>query len=108
MAAVARGKDRLGDRPRNADRRIVPGNADLTSRVLQVGTFVFDLRDRADHAESVSEALRDEDLFEVRRRQVDADPASECRRSAPDVYGNVEDLAFNDPDELSLWPAELQ
>src|SRR6266850_5520798 len=108
MATVAQGKERLRDWPRYADRRVIPGNADLAGRVVQIGALVFDLRDGTDHAESVRKARRDKDLFEIRRRQADTVPASKGRRPAPDVDGDVEDLAFDDSDELPLRPPKLQ
>src|SRR5437773_652038 len=108
MAVVARGERGLRHRPRNADRGIVPRDADLARRVVQVGALVFDLCDGADDTESVGKSRRDEALLEIRCGQTDADPATERRRAAADVDGDVEDLSLDDPDQLSLWPPKLQ
>src|SRR5476649_159466 len=53
MLRVARGKQRMGHRPGDPDAGVVPGDADLARRVVQLGALVLDLRNRTDHAEAV-------------------------------------------------------
>src|SRR5262245_42025029 len=108
QAIVARGERRCRNRPGDPDGRIVPGNADLAARVVHIGALVFDLRDRRDDAESVRESRRDEALLEIRGGQVGGNPRTEGRGAAADVDGDVENLALDHPDQLSLRPPYLQ
>src|SRR5262249_55163377 len=59
VAGVARRQDRLAYGPHDRQHRIVPRDADLARRVVQIGALVLDLRNRADDAEAVREAWRD-------------------------------------------------
>src|SRR4029077_2466603 len=58
--------------------------------------------------EAMREASGNVDLLEVLRRDADTDPLAERRRPAPDVDGDVEDLAFDDAKELALRALQLQ
>src|SRR4051794_33880839 len=65
MRAVALGQDGLPRRPGDREPRIVPGDADLGCRIVQLRALVFDLGDRADDEEPVGEAGRHVALGEV-------------------------------------------
>src|SRR6185295_13960780 len=65
VPAVSVGEDRTGDRPRNSEVRIVPGDADLARRVVDVRALVLDLGGGTDDAESVRKAWRHVDLLEA-------------------------------------------
>src|SRR6266436_3145431 len=56
ICAVALRQERLSHRPPNGERRIVPGDAELACRIVDISGLVLDLRDRTDDAESVGEA----------------------------------------------------
>src|SRR2546422_2112893 len=71
MMAVAIGQQRLGDRPANRERRIVPRDANFCRRIVEVRAFVFDLGDGTDDAETVREPGRDVALFEILGREED-------------------------------------
>src|SRR6185295_9810777 len=101
MPRVTIRENRIRHRPGDADGRVVPRDADLAGRVVDVGALVFDLRDVADDGEAVREAFGNVDLLEVLRRHADADPFAERRRAAPDVDGDVENLALDDAKELA-------
>src|SRR5262245_1385054 len=108
MMAVARGEQWFADRPRDRERRIVPGDPDFTGWVVHVGALVLDLRDWRDDTEAVGEAGGDVALAEVVGAQRDGDPVAERRRAPPYVGRDVVDLSFDDPYELGLGPLELQ
>jgi hypothetical protein len=55
MCAVSRGEKWVPRRPSDGERRIVPGDADLARRIVDIGALVFDLRDRTDDVKAVGE-----------------------------------------------------
>src|SRR5205085_9267341 len=95
MSAVAVRQKRGGDRPGDPDHGVVPGDPDLARPIVQRRALVFDLGDRAEDAEAVREAGRHVDLAEVLGRERHRYPPREAWRSAADVHGNVEHLAFD-------------
>ena len=80
MPQVARREYRLTHRPRDRERRVVPGDADFAAGIVEVGALVLDLRDRAEDAEPVREAGRNVALLEVVGAQTSPTPTA--RRSA--------------------------
>ena len=70
--------------------------------LVKVICFVLDDSRLTGDQKSVGEASGDEELEVVLRRQTDGDVPSQRGRVRTDVNGNIEDLALNDADELSL------
>src|SRR5262245_6768826 len=108
MTAITARKNRVANRPRDRQRRVVPRNPDLAVRVVEVRALVLDLGGRRDHAEAVREARGDIALAEVVGAQADDNPASERRRAATHVNRDVEDLALDDAHQLALGPPQLE
>src|SRR5215468_4102994 len=52
---VLRGEQGIVDRPRDADRRIVPEDAQLVPRMVEVRALVLDVHAVGEHAEAVGE-----------------------------------------------------
>src|SRR4051812_44527552 len=46
LPLIADGEQRRAHRPRNRQRRIVPGDPELALGIVEVGALIFDLRDR--------------------------------------------------------------
>src|SRR6266581_2998150 len=108
MAPIALRENRIGDGPPNGDGRIVPGDADFVSRIVEGRALVLDLGDRAHHAEAVGEAGGHVTLPEIVGRQGDADPTAEGWRVRADVDGHVKNLALDHVNQLPLRTTTLQ
>src|SRR5262249_32571314 len=108
MTAVAVRQNRLAYGPWDGERGIVPGDADLAVRIVEVRALVLDLRDRRRDAEAVGEPGRDVALLEVPGREHHGHPAAVGRRSAAHVDCDVVDRAFDDANQLSLRPPQLK
>src|SRR4249920_1565812 len=107
MARVALREERIGDGPVDADPGVVPGDAELALRIVEIRALVLDLRNGAHHCKAVHKARRQVALAEVLGRKRDAHPLAEGRRTPPDVDGHVEDLSLDDANELALRAANL-
>src|SRR3546814_10362281 len=83
---------RLGDRPVDGQRRIVPADAGVGFAVVGFGAQVGEGRLLAEHRETMREAFRDPEMPSVFGRQQDGFPLAEGRRTAADVDGDVPDL----------------
>src|SRR5205809_186628 len=59
---VARGEERILDRPLDSDAGVIPGDTRLGRRVIGAGAEVSDVGGLAEHREAVPEANRDEEL----------------------------------------------
>ena len=105
---VAVRKQRLVDRPVDSDLRVVPGDHKFVGPVVVVVAFVLHVGGLADHTEAVSKTARDVELAKVVLRQDAAGPTQKRRRAAPDVHGDIEDLASRNANQLRLLPAALE
>src|SRR5690349_13858560 len=76
-------------------------------RRVVVRRLVEKIRGFGQDQESVREALRDPELALVLGGQVGADPFAEGGRALSHVYGDVEHLSRNDPDQLALRLPDL-
>src|SRR5438045_2074321 len=94
MPPVTIGENRAVNRPRDANRRIVPRDADLALRVVNVRALVLDLRHVAHDGKAVREAPRDVALLEVGGRQRDTNPLAERGRHTPEIDRDAEDTAL--------------
>jgi hypothetical protein len=86
----------------HADRRVVPADAAVAIRGIDVGDLVDDLGVRLEREEAVGEADRHEQLLALLCRKLGGDPAAVARRAAADVDRHVEDAAAHTADELRL------
>src|SRR5262245_5478265 len=97
----------LVERPVDLQVGIVPLHTDLALRVIKIGALVLDLSDLTGHRKAVNESGRDVDLPKVFGRQPDADPLPEMRGAAPNIYRDVENLAFDYANQFALREPNL-
>src|SRR5512135_2531963 len=108
--AVLLRKDRLLDRPGDAELRIIPAQAVLGIRLVQLGALVLEQGRVAQDAEAVGEPFRHIELPPVLGRERHPNPSGEGRRAASDVDGHVEDLTLQYREQLTLriWVLEVE
>src|SRR6266571_1843782 len=100
-------KNRLIDRPRNVDGRIVPDDSVLVIRCIEVSAFVLHLGNVGSDAVAMSEACRYEQLPLVLCRQFHTDPTPKVRRAPADIHRDVKNGSTDSPQQLSLGPQQL-
>lgn len=97
--------------PTNCELWIVPNDRALTSRVVEIGCLVEDLRCVREDEKSVGKSFGNPEELEVavvgKRCEMKAGPAAEVRRAGAEVEGNVPDVARQNADELALGFPEL-
>ena len=95
-------------RPRDADRRIVPGNAPFGSGIVYVRALVGERRLLRKHQEPVGKSRRHPEHLLRLRVQLHGHILPEARRSGPHVHRNVENLSRSDPHQLPLGVGLLE
>ena len=95
-------KDRGGHRPVDADLRIVPEDPRLGAGIIKRRALVGEQRPFAQDAKAVGETPRDIHLTFVFSGKHDPFPFAERRGIGPDIDGDIEHLALQHIDELSL------
>jgi len=95
----------------DVERRVVPENGALASRVVKIGGFIEDFGGFREYEEAVRKALRDPKQFEfslvVAGLQVKAGPFAKVGRAAAEVDGDVPDMAGENTDEFALRFSKL-
>lgn len=94
-------------RPFDAHRRVVPGQAALELRRVVVRRLVQEVCRLTEHHEAVRKARRNPQLPVVVLAEFDPVPLPEGRRRPAQVHRHVEDAALDDPYELSLRLLDL-
>ena len=108
MLPIADRYDRVPDGPRDPERRVVPENANLRARVIEIGALVFDLCHPTHDSEPVGEADGQEYLAEVVGGKGTARPTTESRRATSHVERDIEDFTFDDPHQFALRSFDLE
>jgi hypothetical protein len=102
-AAILVGQQRLAvHRPGDTQIRIVPAQAELGFRVIDVGAFVRKECVGPGHQIAVGETWRHPELAPVLPGQRHSDPTPEPGGTAADVHRHIEDLAAQDLHQLAL------
>src|SRR6185437_3412910 len=104
MPAVLVRQHRFGeiDAPGDAERGIVEGQAPVVRRRIDVGDLVEHFAIRLQGAEAMREADRDQQLPPIGCRKLDRGMASEGRRAAAQIDGDIEHPAARHPHQLVL------
>jgi len=102
MPPVLLRQNRLGGRPVDAERRIVPGDAPVVLGRVELVDLVLHFRVRLERAEAVGATLRHEQLQLVLRAQDETEPLAVGRRALADIEHDVEHGAGRHPHELRL------
>src|SRR5664280_224559 len=99
-----------GERPFDADLRIIPAETELILRGINLGAFVVKQRGLADDGEAMGKPGWNIKLPLAVGREIHAVPLPEGAGAAPDVHRDVEDLALPDRDQFPLgqWILEMQ
>src|SRR5690606_18014306 len=108
MAKVARGEDLVAARPVDAERGVVPRDAELELGPVVLRALVGEEGRRARDVEAVREARREVELVVVLRREPGVDVLPEGRGADAYVDAYVEDLALEHLHELALAVRVLQ
>ncbi len=92
-------------------RGIVPADAALSRRVVEIGRLIEDLCGVGEDEEAVSEAFRNPEQLELsvasEGLEVEASPFAEVRRVFPQIHSDIPDVAGEDADQFALRFTEL-
>jgi hypothetical protein len=101
----------LIDRPRDGEFGIVPENGTLARRVVAASGLVEDFGGLGENEKAMCKAFGYPEELEfavlIAGLEIEGGPAAEVGRVATKIYGNVPDVAGEDPDEFTLWMTEL-
>ncbi len=105
------GAPELLEGPVDGERGVAPKDGALPRGKVEVGRLVENLGGVGEDEKSVGEAFRDPKELQLAcfggRSKVEARPPAEVRRAAPQVDGNIPDMAGEDAHELALGLAKL-
>ena len=90
------------DTPIDANLRIIPGECTFLLWSIKIIAFVLEYRFLTQYHKTMGKTARDKELAMVFFREFYRDVFPESRRSFPYIHSNIENLAFNDSDQLAL------
>ena len=97
---------KLAERPGDVKCGVVPDDAALAGRVVDIGGLVEDFSGFGEDDEAVGEALWDPDhlkrIHRVEALEVDADVLAELGRVGAEIDGDIPDMAGEDAEEFAL------
>ena len=98
----------LGNRPLNADIRIIPCKPAFIIRMIEIRALIAEFRFITQNDEAMGKILVNEELLLILSGKENAEPLPVSLRSFSEIYRNIKDLAFDYANELILRIIDLK